>query len=247
MIFYSPIFQPKKLVFRPAHSKFFSLFNGLNGRTLSRDVFVYDHGISLEKWKISKEVESFKFPTSAHIVSKYVNQFYMNYDYNFNSVGEYFVNITPAHQLFDSTVDTSTSLLQSKHSVYIFPDNLKITNLSTEDIPVLISLFLKCDEIKQESLSLLIPPCCEISKSTDISIISSLSEISSPSQAINTLDWFRRCSTQSLNFSKSLTYLLTGEMKGHRNAANVLIFPGEDSFEVVSSQEKANYIFSKYL
>eukprot|EP00596_Hydrurales_sp_CCMP1899_P003051 CAMPEP_0119035682 /NCGR_PEP_ID=MMETSP1177-20130426/2867_1 /TAXON_ID=2985 /ORGANISM="Ochromonas sp, Strain CCMP1899" /LENGTH=81 /DNA_ID=CAMNT_0006994323 /DNA_START=587 /DNA_END=832 /DNA_ORIENTATION=- len=60
------------------------------------------------------------------------------------------------------------------------------------------------------------------------------------------LKWFDTALKASSAVPDNFILLLASEMGGHRNASSVLILPYEDSFEFVSSSEKAATIIAKY-
>lgn len=229
-----------------------------------RDVFVFDPSFSLKAWDVIHEKGlSTKHPSSGHVIAKYSSHMHNNSKYNFNNLGEFSMNITSAVQLTSKdlmihkgistdSIEVAEALKNNNaHKILIHPDGLSISGLSHLDIPTLMDLIMKEELIEVDFIRKLLPEC--IIENLPMTIIVSSNASCSQKTAKEVLGWFNTALQASSTASVVLgpkvdnfMLLLASEMGGHRNASSVLILPYEDSFEFVSSCDRAATIIAKY-
>jgi hypothetical protein len=227
-----------------------------------RDVFVSDPSFSLKAWDILHEKGlSTKHPSSGHILAKYLSHMFNHSKYHFNNLGEFSMNITSAIPVTSKDIfiekETSTNdkievaeVLQNEnaHRVLIHPDGLSISGLTILEVPTLMDLLMKEELITAAFIAEILPTCTiEVLPMTIV-----VSSNTSSTAAKEVLGWFDKAlKASAVNMTlapkmDNFILLLASEMGGHRNASSVLILPYEDSFELVSSSERAATIIAKY-
>lgn len=235
-----------------------------------RDVFVIDQSFQLDIWvkTLSMKVKTSSSPTSSfssqlkhpntsnHILASYASFIHNNSDYNFNKLGEFTFNITASQIMnFDKNDNDNDSdsiknnTLSIGHSVYLWPDNIMINNLNAEDIPIIYKLIIYNSKLTKEYINTIATNNKYeiIEKPNDnMLIISSLSKKFPINKSYEVLQWFYdSLQLDDKNKNKDITYLLTSEMGGHRNATNIMMLPYEDCFQIISKKQ-VQTIVDKY-
>lgn len=219
----------------------------------SRDIFVFDPSYPLSNWdKLGLKGFPYgllKHPKSGHIVADYAIYYYLNSDYNFNVKNEYSINISPVHSLYSENSNIESNSLQSEsHSIYIWPESLVISNVLKSDVADICKLYLTNFKINIKNLKETKKSHWIIQPVSDITCICAISSTASMSMAKKTLDWFHTSANKLKKMkSKSISYLLSCDMRGHRSSANILIFPSEDEFDNIATYDKAEEILSHNL
>lgn len=136
--------------------------NKLNSLT-SRDIFVLDESFNYNEW-IQNNINNsniIKHPNSKHIISKYSQYIHEHSIYNFNNIGEYTFNMSPACELNTKSNDNSNNNIDNNisnkdnnsisnvcHSLLIWPDKLYITNLQQQHIKLICPIIMKDENIQ---------------------------------------------------------------------------------------------------
>lgn len=206
--------------------------NNNNIKVLYRDIFVIDDNVSEKQWSdICSSPLGFKHPTSNHIISSYCSFIHKNSTYNFNNLGEFSINLTHAYNIgsnIHESAETGTSTTTDSHSIIVWPDKIYLKTLSIKDIPTITNLFIDNDNIVDEA-KLKEHRLDKKTATLPINIvISSVSKTTSNDTAKTILQWFQ--SAVKGNKEDDCTFLLSGELGGHRNSTSVMVLPSEDSF-----------------
>jgi len=168
-----------------------------------------------------------------------------NSSYHFNSVGEYSLNFSASHTFAgvgagvrssSSSPDSKTQ--QSTHSVLLWPDRLLVQGLTNADVPTVMKLLLKPEElIKSDAFAshvrvLTMPKLVVV-------------VVNNSNSSTSLFQWLEKSLERK---GEDFAFLVTAEMKGHRNGTNVMILPHEDCFEwIPQNQESAGKLMAKYL
>ena len=258
----------------------------VNSSLLHRDVFVYDHSFSHSAWKTAYEKGlSTKHPSSGHVIAKYSSYLHNHSKYHFNSLGEFSLIFASVIPLPPQTIALEVEAIpnnsqkdnqeevedilrnnQDTHSVLIHPDGLTISNLSMDEIPMIVDLIQNSKYVEADSLRKILPNHCTVSTVPGVVIVGSSGKHLSVESATQVLHWFKSAlkekeicaegteiidvkkkgngkeNDNNNHFLSSPLFLLASELGGHRNSTSFLFLPSEDSFEFVSSEENARNI-----
>ena len=229
-------------------------------------MFVHDPAFSPDRW--DAQVSSLKHPHSGHAVARYAAYIHRHAVYNFNQVGEYSLNVTPIRPWphDDGAVrgnvpsSSSTRIVGSsksgdaeEHTVIIHPDGLSLHHLrGDEDVATVCNLILQDTPLSWECVVAALPGHVRVAPSPPLTVVAACPAAINGSTAVakTVLQWFHDsllASSSSSSMVAGARLYLAADMKGHRNAASVLVLPHEDSFEFVMSPSKVETIVGKYM
>lgn len=188
-------------------------------------------------------------PNSAHIAAKYSKFIYENADYNFNSVGEFELTLTPA-TLLTQQAFPSASNEANHHSVILLPDLIELSDVKVDDIAFVYETFLRFPSVinldnlrgsiatrkSNENFTLrattIKDPIILVSTSSNYPIENSL----------RIVDWFAKQITSNV----SVKYVLAADSFGrHPNCINILSLPSNKIYENVWSEEIVRQIIQE--
>ena len=236
-----------------------------------RDVFVHDPAFPADRW--DAQVASLKHPHSGHAVARYAAYIHRHAVYNFNQVGEYSLNVTPIRPWphhdgavrgttsgtsasATATTTSSTSTSNEEHTVIIHPDGLSLHHLrDDDDVAAVCGLILQDLPLSRERVVAALPSHVRVTPSPPLTVVAArpAAVAASTTVAKTVLQWFHDAllpatvSSSSSSVVAGARLYLASDMKGHRNAASVLVLPHEDSFEFITSPAKVRTIVSKYV
>lgn len=155
------------------------------------------------------------------MISRYSLYYHENSRYHFNDVGEQSLNFC--------AIESTTNTQESGHEVYIWPDNIKISNLAPEDVSIISELYLDykklmtTSELPQHWKCTTIPPTIVLPCTHNLASKDVLE------------DWVRQ-DIKKLNLDYDVVY--STPMIGHRNNCQLLLLPDGRAYGNVESRDK---------
>jgi hypothetical protein len=234
-----------------------------------RDVFIFDSSWPLEKWtsaftsapkyNAKNSNQNLKHPKGEHVISKYATYSFENTSFHFNDNNEYFLNMTAAHSFSPSTVshaaESSGSCSVDCHNVLIWPDALYVKNARLADIPAITKL------VASQSSRITVEQAkhtfskndggVEVTEATGVLALVACSGEAFP-VAAHHLESLRAATANNGGDDggdgKKSHFFMTADVRGHRNASNVMLFNcgtgEEDCFESYDSTRAAEALCS---
>jgi len=140
--------------------------------------------------------------------------------------------------------------------VIIHPDGLSLHHLrGDDDVAAVCGLILQDLPLSRERVVAALPSHVRVTPSPPLTVVAACpaAVAASTTVAKTVLQWFHDAllpatvSSSSSSVVAGARLYLASDMKGHRNAASVLVLPHEDSFEFITSPAKVRTIVSKYV
>lgn len=167
----------------------------LNAPLSLRIVFIFDHAHRL--YSTSQQQQStLMHPNSPHIMSRYATQHHHR-SYNYNDIGEFVLHLAPAEQI--KTKQQSSSVAHGStpvvHSLYLWPDNIRISNLTELEVPSLYSLFNKVTLIEPREIAL--DPSRVSIAAPKIIVVVNTTKLYTWERATSAVQWLKEISSYS--------------------------------------------------
>jgi hypothetical protein len=144
--------------------------SGASSRLLHRDVLIYDPAFTMAQWNETHENgKSTKHPHSGHVIAQYSSYLHDHSKYHFNNLGEYSMIFTSVIPFLYSPLPPVKAV--PTHNILIHPDNLSISNITLEEIPLIMDLIMKEDLITITNLKELLSGECQIETLPELIII----------------------------------------------------------------------------
>jgi hypothetical protein len=142
--------------------------------------------------------------------------------------------------------------------VIIHPDGLSLHHLrGDDDVAAVCGLILQDLPLSRERVVAALPAHVCVTPSPPLTVVATCPAAVAASTAVakTVLQWFHDAllpaavssSSSSSSVVAGARLYLASDMKGHRNAASILVLPHEDSFEFITSTAKVRTIVSKYV
>lgn len=215
-----------------------------------REVFICDDNHNLRSWLQDnyKNTKLIKHPSSKHIAASYAKYVHNNGSYNFNTIDDYVLTITAAEQIEETSHENptlqmkSTDEINDNHRLLIWPDGIKLSNLTRVDIDKVGKLLLNSATITADQLNKILTPTVNITSMTGITIILPVCSTSTYKHIKDLYTWFHY-SLKMKAPEKEITYFLSNEMKKPNNMpTQVLVLPHDITFSDVRSQKRVEQI-----
>jgi hypothetical protein len=215
----------------------------LSGQFLSyRDVFLLDKRFDLPHWLEANAANTamIKHPSCTHAVAQYAKYIHENSPYNFNSLGEYSLNISAAQLLTDdvgsagdagmhtgSVSPVSPVSPESPPSMLVWPDGVALHNLTPADMPALCKALLTDTAIDWPALCRGLSSSVQLAELPATTVVCSVSGRFPVSKVREVVQWFQiavaeREGERPTPYSHLHCYIAT-EMRSHRNATHVMV------------------------
>lgn len=212
---------------------------------LSRDVFVIEDDIV----HFSGKSSSLKHPASKHTAATYAKQLFENSKYDFNSLGEFSLNLSAAAVWGPTRGAKAASSRTAEHSVILWPDRLILRNLCAKDVAAVLKASLQTSLIDSRGLEKQLSEGATVETMKGMVVVASCtgSQGFSHDRAKQTLAWFEAAGETHNN---SATLVLAEDMRSHRSGTHVLVLRDsgeEDGYELqLSSHDRVLELVKKY-
>lgn len=209
-----------------------------------RDVFIFDHQFSLDDL-VYHELDEFsiKHPNSPHVISQYsqfVHQRPQSSAFQFNFSPAWMLDPLSIPSPVDQNIGVGELGLKCHHSVWMWPDNELFHGFGSTDFENISAIFASSSGAitsnnsgENKSRGSSIAPGTVLLKDGDLAVVLCISAQFTHPQLLEVVDHFKR-SCSKYGFRNKVHFIVSTNMRGHRNGTKLMILPHEDCLAFVS-------------
>lgn len=212
----------------------------------SREAIIIDLDTSIDSWNMKLSAQALKHPSSPHIISKYSSYIHETMVYNFNSVGEFNLSVTPSFKFCSEANDCYHN--DKSHGVIVIPDLIHLKNVKQADIPFIYDILKSSSQLTLPAFEhdFQAPENVFVQSIEQTTVCISLSAFSTVDKCKKIIAWIDAAAQQK-HPGKEINYLLVASDFGkHPLATNVLVLPQNYCYENVFLEKQVTKIVDSF-